>query len=165
MVQLGGDPNRFLYHGTLRRHLKSIRETGLLPQRGAWVVLFHSGAAALVYAVDSDHRSAAILAMAGQMALTRLVQVPEEYSFDSFKCDLLEHGAIVVVKGASFTHHPFSLVSGHPTGAEPGNWYCSEPVSIDGELVGEEMLTWLKPIEQDFVYRYRPHMLKAQLGN
>jgi hypothetical protein len=37
------------------------------------------------------------------------------------------------------------LNQGHPTGAKPGNWYSSEPVSVESELIGKEMLAWLKP--------------------
>jgi hypothetical protein len=71
--------------------------------------------------VDDEHRSAAILAITGQMVKTNLVQRPENYSFDDFKSDLIEHGAIIVVKATTFRGHPWSFESGHPSGAEPGN--------------------------------------------
>jgi RNA:NAD 2'-phosphotransferase (TPT1/KptA family) len=93
MAQIVPDPNRFLYHGTLRRNVPSIRSAGLQPQRGAWAARFHPDAAALVYAVDDEHRSAAILAVTGQMAKAGLIQVSKNYSFDNFKNDLIEHGA------------------------------------------------------------------------
>jgi len=78
-------------------------------------------------------------------------------AFDDFKNDLIEHGAVIVVKATTFRGHPWSFESGHPTGAEPGNWYSSEPVSVESEMIGKEMLAWLKPSEQDFIYRYRHH--------
>jgi RNA:NAD 2'-phosphotransferase (TPT1/KptA family) len=109
MARIDGDPNCFLYHGTLRRNVPSIRETGLQPQRGLWAARFHPNAAALVYAVDDEHRSAAILAVAGQMAKAGLVRVSESYLFDDFKNDLIEHGAILVVKACTFRRYPWSL--------------------------------------------------------
>jgi len=158
MARIDGDPNCFLYHGTLRRNVPSIRETGLQPQRGLWAARFHPNAAALVYAVDDEHRSAAILAVAGQMAKAGLVRVSESYLFDDFKNDLIEHGAILVVKACTFRRYPWAFESGHPTGAEPGNWYSPEPVSIESVMTGQEMLAWLGPTEQDFALRYRHHM-------
>lgn len=157
MAQIVPDPNRYLYHGTLLRNLQSIRNAGLQPQRGAWAARFHPSAAPLVYAVDEGHRSAAILAISGQMAKANLVQRSENYSLDDFKNDLIEHGAIIVVKATTFRGHPWSFESGHPTGAEPGNWYSLEPVSVESEMIGKEMLAWLKPNEQDFICRYRRH--------
>jgi hypothetical protein len=161
--------NHFLYHGTLRRNVPSIRGTGLQPQRGAWAARFHPNAADLVYAVDDEYRSSAILAIAGQMAKAGLVQRSENYPFDDFKNDLIEHGAVIAVNATTFCHYPWSLAPGHPTGAEPGNWYSSEPVSVEGEMIGEGMLAWLKPSEQDFNLRYRDHiwdesMKQGQLG-
>ena len=158
MAQIDCDPNRFLYHGTLRRNLPSIKDTGLQPQRGEWTARFHPDATALVYAVDDEHRSSAILAVAGQMAKAGLIEGSENYSFDNFKNDLIEHGAVLVVKATTFRRYPWSFELGHPTGAEPGNWYSSEPVRVESEMIGEEMLAWLKPNEQDFIYRYRDHM-------
>lgn len=157
MAQIVPDPNRYLYHGTLRRNLQSIRKAGLQPQRGVWAACFHPSAEPLVYAVDDKHRSAAILAITGQMAKANLVQRSENYSFDDFKNDLIEHGAIIVVRATTFLGHPWSVELGHPTGAEPGNWYSSETVSVESEMVGKEMLAWLKPHEQDFIHRYRDH--------
>jgi hypothetical protein len=154
------DPNRLLYHGTLRRNVPSIRDAGLRPQRGAWATRFHPDAAALVYAVDEEHRSSAILAIAGQMAKAGLIQESEDYSFDDFKNNLMEHGAVIVVKATTFSRYPWSFESRHPTGAEPGNWYSSDSVRIESEMIGKEMLAWLKPSEQDFIHRYRDHIWK-----
>lgn len=93
------------------------------------------------------------------MANAGLIQGSKNYSFDDFKNDLLEHGAFIIVKATGFRHYPLPYVeSGHPVGAEPGNWYSSEPVSVEGEMVGIEMLACLKPSEQDFIYRYRGHI-------
>jgi hypothetical protein len=89
-----------------------------------------------------------------------LIQRSENYSFDDFKNDLIEHGAVIVVKATTFRHYPWSFESGHPIGAEPGNWYTSESVSIESEMIGKEMLAWLKPSEQDFIHRYRDHIWK-----
>ncbi len=158
MAQIDCDPNRFLYHGTLRRNVQSIRDAGLRPQRGVWAAHFHPDAPDLVYAVDDEHRSAAILAVVGQMANAGFVRGTENYSFDDFRNDLIKHGAVIVVKGTTFRHHPWSFESGHPTGAEPGNWYSSEPVSVESDMIGEQMLAWLKPSEQDFIHRYRSHI-------
>jgi hypothetical protein len=158
MVQIDCDPNRFLYHGTLRRNVSSIRATGLLPQRGAWASRFCPDAAALVYAVDDEHRSSATLAVAGQMAKAGLIQRSENYQFDDFKSHLIEHGAVIVVKATTFRCYPWSFEQGHPTGAEPGNWYSLEPVTVESEMIGKEMLAWLKPSEQDFIHRYRDHI-------
>jgi hypothetical protein len=160
MAQIVPDPNRFLYHGTLRRNLPSIRNNGLQPQRGVWAARFHPDATALVYAVDDEHRSAAILAVGGQMAKAGLIRASENYSFDDFKNDLIEHGAVIIVKATTFRGHPWTLDSRHPTGAEPGNWYSLEPVSVQSEMIGEEMLAWLKPGEQDFIYGWRDHLQK-----
>lgn len=80
--------------------------------------------------------------------------------FDDFKNDLMQHGAVIVVKATTFRGHPWSLESGHPTGAEPGNWYSSEPVSVENEMTGNEMLAWLKPSEQDFIHDYLDWLLK-----
>jgi hypothetical protein len=123
MAQIDCDPNRFLYHGTLRRNVPSIRDTGLRPQRGAWAARFHPNAADLVYAVDDEHKSSAILAIAGQMAKAGLIQGSKNYSFDDFKNDLTERGAVIVVNATTFRRYPWSFEPGHPTGAEPGNWY------------------------------------------
>jgi hypothetical protein len=153
------DCDRFLYHGTLRQNLPSIRDHGLRPQRGA--ARFQPDAAALVYAVDDEHRSSAILAIAGQMAEAGLIKKLENYLFDDFKSDLVEHGAVIILKATTFHHYPWSFESGHPTGAEPGNWYSSESVSIEREMIGKEMLAWLKPSEQDFIHRYREHIFPA----
>jgi hypothetical protein len=156
--------NHFLYHGTLRRNLPSIRDTGLRPQRGAWGSRFHAGDCFLVHAVNDEHRGALIVAIAGQMKIARLALQSANYSFDDFKNDLLEHGAVVVVKATTFSHHPSCSESvhaeaTHPTGAEPGTWYSSEAVSIESEMTGKEMLAWLSPNEEDFRYRFRDVLL------
>jgi hypothetical protein len=161
MSQRDCDPNRFLYHSTLRRNVTSIRDTGLRPQRGAWAAHFHPDATALVYAVDDEHRSSAVLAVAGQMAKAGLIQGSENYSFDDFKNDLIEHGAVIIVKATTFRRYPWSFESGHPTGAEPGNWYSLETVGVESEMIGKEMLAWLDPSEQDFIHRYRDYILRA----
>ena len=95
------------------------------------------------------------------MANAALIQASENYSFDDFKNDLIKHGAVIVVKATTFRSYPWSFESGHPTGAEPGNWYCSGPVNVEREMIGEEMLTWLKPSEQDFIHRYRAHVVST----
>ena len=65
---------------------------------------------ALVYAVDDEHRSAAILAVAGQMAKAGLgADSSESYLFDDFKNDLIEHGAILVVKACTFRRYPWAF--------------------------------------------------------
>jgi hypothetical protein len=165
MAQIDCDPNRFLYHGTLRRNVPFIRDIGLRPQRGAWAARFHPDASDLVYAVDDKHRSSAILAVSGQMAGAGLIQASTNYSFNDFKSDLIEHGAVIVVKATTFRSYPWSFEPGHPIGAEPGNWYSAEPVSVESEILGEEMLAWLKPSEQDFIHRYRDHIWRGPLSH
>jgi hypothetical protein len=108
-----------------------------------------------VYAVDDEHRSAAILAIAGQIARAGLIQSSKDLSFDDFKKHLIEHGAVIVVKAATFRYYPWSFEAGHPIGAEPGNWYSSEAVKVENVMLGEEMLVWLDPSEQDFIHRYK----------
>jgi hypothetical protein len=71
--------------------------------------------------VDDEHKSSAILAIAGQMAKAGLIQRSKNYSFEGFKNDLIEHGAVIVVNATSFRRYPRSFEPGHPTGAEPGN--------------------------------------------
>jgi hypothetical protein len=151
------DRSRLLYHGTLRRNVPSIRATGLQPRRGAWAEHFHPNAADLVYAVDDQHPASALLAIVGQMTKARLAHWTENYTFDAFNKDLIEHGAVVVVKPISFRHHPWTFnTSGHPQGVEQGNWYSSEPVNIESELIGRDMLNLLRPSEQEFILgRYR----------
>jgi hypothetical protein len=161
MAQIDYDCDRFLYHGTLRQNLPYIRDRGLLPQRGPWTGNFHVNPADLVFAVDDEHNSAAILAIAGQMAKAGLVQCGKNYSFEAFKNDLIEHGAVIVVRATTFRHYPWSFEPGHPIGAEPGNWYSSDPVNVESEMIGREMLAWLKPHEQDFSLRYRDHIFRA----
>jgi hypothetical protein len=154
---MNDDLTRFLYHGTLRRNVPSIRATGLQPQRGAWAGRFHHDAADLVYAVDDQHPASALLAIVGQMTKAGLAQRSENYSFDDFRNDLIEHGTVLVVKDTTFRHHPWTFeTSGHPMGTEQGNWYSSEPVSIESEVIGKDMLALLKPNEQEFILgRYR----------
>jgi hypothetical protein len=154
--QMDSDPRR-LYHGTLLRNVPSIRDSGLQPQRGSWATRFHPDAAALVYAVDEEHKSRAMLAVGGQVARVGLIQRSENYSFEVFKNDLVQHGAVIVVKAAPFRRYPGFFESGHPIGAEPFDWYSSEPVRVESEVVGEAMLAWLAPSEEDFVYRFRNH--------
>jgi hypothetical protein len=163
MAQIIPDPNRYLYHGTLRRNVPSIRSTGLQPQRGAWAARFHPDAPALVYAVDDETRSAATHAIAGQMAKAGLIQASKNYSFDDFKNDLIEHGAVIAVKAITFRRHPWSFETGHPTGVEQGNWYSSEPVSVESEMTGNEMLAWLKPSGHDFIDDYLDWLMQKSV--
>jgi hypothetical protein len=59
------------------------------------------------------------------MAKAGLIQIQgsKNYSFDDFKNDLTERGAVIVVNATTFRRYPWSFEPGHPTGAEPGNWY------------------------------------------
>jgi hypothetical protein len=57
------------------------------------------------------------------MAKAGLIQGSKNYSFDDFKNDLIEHGAVIVVNATTFPRDPWSFEPGHPTGVEPGNWY------------------------------------------
>jgi hypothetical protein len=42
----------------------------------------------------------------------------------------------------------------HPEGVEPGDWYSLAPVSIEGEMIGKEMLDWLEITESNFTHYY-----------
>jgi hypothetical protein len=147
-----------LYHGTLLRNVHSIRTKGLLPQKGLWTAGFHLDAVELVYAADEDHKGSFLVAIAGQMTKSGLVEWSDKYQFGDFKNDLIQHGAVVVVVArATFRRYPDHFQSGHPSGTEPGNWYSQEFVpskDIEGILTGQEMLDWLKPSEADFRYRF-----------
>jgi len=121
----------------------------------------------LVHAVDDQHRGALVVAIAGQIADAGLVRKSANYSFGDFKNDLLEHGAVVVLKATSFSHYPSSselaqAEATYPPGAEPDTWYSSEPVSIEGEMIGQEMLAWLRPNKEDFRYRVQDVLLEKR---
>jgi len=157
-----------LYHGTLARNLPAIRKAGLLAQKGSWTVDFHSEAAELVYAVDESRRGRVIVAITGQMAKSGLVQWSENYQFDHFNADLTKHGAVVVVSAVSFSSYSAQFEQGHPPGAEPGDWYSRQSVSLNDIqriMIGHEMLDWLKPDEMDFAYRFRDILRNRCRGN
>jgi hypothetical protein len=85
-----------------------------------------------------------------------LIRWSSDYCFDDYKNDLIKHGAVVVVKAATFRRYPDFFESGHPSGAEPGDWYSLEPIGLDGIqeiMIGQDMLDWLEPSEPDFTYR------------
>jgi|SRR5580693_2729035 hypothetical protein len=62
-------------------------------------------------------QSSAILAIAGQIAKAALIQIQgsKNYSFDDFKNDLTERGAVSVVNATTFRRYPWSFEPGHPT--------------------------------------------------
>jgi hypothetical protein len=161
------DSNLLLYHGTLLRNLPSIRASGLRPQKGPWAAHFHAKAEALVFAVDDERKSRLIQAIGGQMTKAGLLRVTDDYPFDDFKSDLAEHGAVLVVKATAFRQNPPTIKyrwgnnPGHPAGTEPGDWYSSESVSVERELIGEEMMAWLNPSESNFMYQHRPGLAEA----
>jgi hypothetical protein len=173
MIEL---PMHKLYHGTLAQNIQSIRDKGLLPRNGLWTEVFHKNAVDLVYAVDEgrDRRPRIILAIIGQMAKSGLVQWTDDYQIVDFNNDLTAHGAVVVIKAASFCRYPpkseilghprAKPVVRHPPGTEPGDWYSRDPVSIqaiEGVMIGKEMLDWLGPInDTDFTCRYREVLRK-----
>jgi hypothetical protein len=167
MTEVIRDSNRFLYHGTLLRNLPSIRADGLLPQKGSWTGRFHAKAAAHVFATDDQRKSRLILAIGGQIKDAGLVRVAHDYPFDGFKRDLIQHGAVLVVKAATFRQNPPDIKHawgnnpGHPAGTEPGDWYSPDSVRVERELIGEEMLTWLNPSETNFIHQYRPALREA----
>jgi hypothetical protein len=146
-----------LYHGTLAQNIESIRKIGLLPRRGSWTAGFHSNASELVYAVDESRRGRIIVAITGQMAKADLVRWSDDYQINHFNNDLAKHGAVVVIRTATFRSYPGSFESGHPPGTEPGDWYSCQSVGVEeiqGIMIGQEMLSWLQPHEMDFAYRY-----------
>jgi hypothetical protein len=153
-------PVRKLYHGTLARNIPSIRERGLLPQKGLWTESFHDSAVDLVYAVDEDRRARIVPAITGQIARHGLVQWSDDYEIEHFYNDLVTHGAVVVINAATFCYYPSNfLKKGHPAGSEPGDYYSRESVGVEAierVMIEQEMLDWLKPIaDADFTCRYR----------
>jgi hypothetical protein len=144
------------YHGTLRRNLSSIREKGLLPQKGAWTGSYYEHANDLVYAIGNDRIGLLLPIITGQIARASLIPWSEDYRFDQYKEDFASHGAIVFIKPTA----PFRLCTkqGDPPGAEQGDWYSSEPVSIDQierTVVGSELFKWVNLSIEEFVYRLR----------
>ena len=149
---------RELYHGTLAQNVPSIKKLGLLPQKGRWASGFRQNAAKLVYAVDSERRGRLVTYITGQIAKCNRVQCSDHYRFDDFKEDLIELGAIVIIKTARFTQYPSHYLNAHQSGPEPGDWYSHEPVSaeeIQTIVAGSDILDWLRPSEPDFTYRLR----------
>jgi len=150
---------RELYHGTLAQNVPSIIKSGLLLQKGLWTSDFHSDASELVYAVDDSHRGKLITIITGQIAKCGLLRCSDNYLFDDFKADLMQHGAVVIIRAAAiFRRYPDHFESGHPPGTEPGDWYSREPVSVDNIqriMTGQGMLDWLEPSECDFTHRLR----------
>jgi len=150
-----------LYHGTLVVNLPSIRATGLVPRIGSTTAGYHVGAVDLVYAVDEGRKPRLVKILAQQMVSARLIRWSEGYQLNDLRRDLIEHAAVVVVPASNFVLYPGDGVldpserSRHPRGAEPGDWYSCETVVIVGEMIGQEMLDWLKITESQFVHDYR----------
>lgn len=150
-----------LYHCTLAQNLESIRKAGLLPRKGLLAEKFYPDAEKLIYAVDEDRKGRLIAIITGQMARNDLVQWSKSYQFEDFKNDLITHGAVVVFQTTAFCCRRNCKEPGHPPSVEVGDWYSRESVSnksIEREMVGQEMLDWLKPHEMDFIYRYRDRL-------
>jgi hypothetical protein len=147
-----------LYHGTLATNVQQIETVGLLPRKGSWAAKFYPQASELVYAVAENRKGRLIVIIAGQMAKSGLIKWSTEYRFGDFNNDLVRHAAVVVVGQATFRHYPGAFESGHPPGAEPGDWYSHEPITkehIRRIIVGEELLEWIRPNEMDFTHRIR----------
>jgi hypothetical protein len=153
-------PIRKLYHGTLAQNVPSIQKSGLLPQKGGWSGRFHADAVDLVYAIDeTEGRTKRVaLAIIGQMLKVGFVQWTDDYQLENLKADLAEHGAVVVVQSASFiSYPPYVEQPGHPIGAEPGDWYSRDTVSVEGIariITGQELLEWLSPEPSEFEFEY-----------
>jgi hypothetical protein len=145
-----------LYHGTLRRNLSSIMEKGLLPQKGEWAGSYYKDASDLVYAIGRDRRGLLLPIITAQIARAGLVEWSEDYRFDQYKEDFASHGAIVLVK----TTAPFRICveHGNPPGAEQGDWYSTEPITIEHvekTVVGSKLFNWINLSNEEFVYRLR----------
>jgi hypothetical protein len=54
----------------------------------------------------------------GPSTLLGLVPCVPDYLFEGFKQDLMELGAVIVVKATTFRHYPWSLELVHPIGEE-----------------------------------------------
>jgi hypothetical protein len=147
-----------LYHGTLARNVPSIRERGLVPQKGSWTRAFYNDAPDLLYAVDEGRKARLIAIITGQLARSGIVCLSDGYTFDDFKNDLSNHGAVIIFEAATFAYRePFSELK-YPSSVEQGDWYSTEPVSsadIDQIMTGRAMADWLNPHAVDFDYRYR----------
>jgi hypothetical protein len=147
-----------LYHGTLARSVPSIRAHGLVPQKGSWTKAFYNDAPDLLYAVDEGRKARLIAIITGQLARSGIVRLSDGYTFDEFKDDLGNHGAVVVFATETFSCREPSSELKHPPSVEEGDWYSTEPVSnadIDQIMTGRAMLEWLHPHPVDFEYRYR----------
>jgi hypothetical protein len=147
-----------LYHGTLARNVPSIRAQGLVPQKGSWTKAFYNDARDLLYAVDEGRKARLIAIITGHLARSGIVCLSDGYTFDDFKNDLSNHGAVVIFTTATFScREPFSELK-HPSSVEQGDWYSTEPVSsadIEQIMTGRAMQDWLNPHAADFDYRYR----------
>jgi hypothetical protein len=146
-----------LYHGTLAQNLPSIREQGLLPKNGPLTASYHGNDAAnLVFAIEENRKGLLVKIMIQQIIKAGLVSVSDVYHFDDFKRDFITHGALVIVNKNLFNCYGFTDdPHEHPVGVERGDRYSRDPVRIEGEMVGQEMLDWLHIIETNFDDDYR----------
>jgi hypothetical protein len=69
---------------------------------------------------------------------------------------------LVAINRNSWSRSPGARKAGHPSGAEPGNWYSAEPLDVEREMIGNEMLAWLEASKQEFIFRYRDHMREQE---
>ena len=143
------------YHGTLRRNIASIKQDGLLSRTGILARDYHEDAVDHVYAVSEDRKGRLIRIITHQMGIAGLVSLTEGYQFNDFKNDLAAHGAVFTLNQIGFVECD---ENGNPPGAEMGDWYKKESVSvlnIRKVIVGQRLLDWLNPNEVDFKYRDR----------
>jgi hypothetical protein len=141
-----------LYHGTLTKNLASIRAQGLVPKIGSTTAGYHKNAVDLVYAVDEGRKARLVNIITQQLMNSCLIRWSPDYQFDDFKSDLIGSDKFTFYPGVIF--HPLQP-SEHPPGAEPGDWYSCEPVKIEGEIVGDEMLGWFELTESNFTHDYQ----------
>tara|TARA_Y100000310_G_scaffold160067_1_gene159750 strand:+ start:5251 stop:5781 length:531 start_codon:yes stop_codon:yes gene_type:complete len=123
-----------LYHGTIRDHADSIRQVGIVPERGDFVsdayaseyeaagVSFEENVAELSYAADKENISNAVTAMTHHIA-NKL----NKTFHDVTPVDIRNHGLIVKIKGS-----PGEAVPPSPFEQRP------EDYDQEWEMMGEE---------------------------
>jgi hypothetical protein len=154
-----------LYHGTLAKYIKAIRDRGLVPQRGELVKAYDVNAPDLVYAVDENRKGRLMMIIAQQMKIENLVPWSDSDSFTDFQADLSQHGAVLALESKCFILYSSDPTVAHPTGPEEGDWYSRKNIradSITDMITGQRLLSWLKPHREDFKVRVRPIFSSAQ---
>lgn len=146
---------RLLYHGTLRKHLSSIKQVGLQPSVGYFVKKAYGKSSNLKSVIfSSDIRDI------GKVINAIIANVLEEVGEVPIIMDeFYQHGAIVVLKyGKQFKnisyHDDENGENGkHPLQAEPGDFYSYNTIEPYAILVDKRLEKFLDRIDM-----YPPEM-------